>query len=72
LARRARADGGITRWLHVEGRPAFVAKNRYGMPERIMIPERFDFATTIGKFFPQPQAGVTTAAAPETMETENA
>ena len=26
---RARADGGSTRWLHTEGRPAFVAKNRY-------------------------------------------
>jgi len=69
---RARADGGNTRWLHIEGRPAFVAKNRYGMPERIMIPERFDFATTLGKFFPQPQAGATTAPAPEMMETENA
>ena len=40
---RARADGGSTRWLHIEGRPAFIAKNRYGMPERIAIPQRFDF-----------------------------
>ena len=39
---RARADGGSTRWLHVEGRPAFVAKNRYAMPERI----RFRSAST--------------------------
>ena len=60
---RARADGGSTRWLHSEGRPAFIAKNRFGMPERILIPQRFDFATTLGKFFPQPQVGETIAAA---------
>jgi hypothetical protein len=65
---RARADGGSTRWLHVEGRPAFVAKNRYAMPERIAIPQHFDFMSTLGKFFPQPQAGVTTAAVLEKME----
>jgi AAA domain len=65
---RARADGGSTRWLHTEGRPAFVAKNRYGMPERITIPQHFDYQATLGKFFPQPQAGATTAAVPETTE----
>src|SRR5262245_44102474 len=67
---RARADGGSTRWLHCEGRPAFVAKNRYGMPERVQIPQAFEFMSTLGKFFPQPQAGVT-AGAPETMETDH-
>jgi len=68
---RARADGGSTRWLHCEGRPAFVAKNRYGMPERIRIPQQFDFMSTLGKFFPRPQAGVILAATPETMETDH-
>jgi GTPase SAR1 family protein len=68
---RSRADGGSTRWLHCEGRPAFVAKNRYGMPERIRIPQQFDFMSTLGKFFPQPQAGVTTAVASETKETDH-
>jgi DNA polymerase III delta prime subunit len=68
---RARADGGSTRWLHCEGRPAFVAKNRYGMPERIQIPQRFDFMSTLGKFFPQPQAGAIPAATPKQMETIN-
>jgi hypothetical protein len=73
---RARADGGSTRWLHVEGRPAFVAKNRFGMPERIRIPQPFDFKE-LGKFFPRPQAGATTIAAsepdpePESMENVN-
>src|SRR5262249_50936135 len=73
--KRSRADGGNTRWLHVEGRPAFVAKNRYGMPERIVIPERFDYASVLGKFFPQPQAGLTTVAATKqtkhSMESEH-
>jgi hypothetical protein len=66
---RARADGGSTRWLHTEGRPAFVAKNRYAMPERIAIPQRFDFQNTLGKFFPQPQADTTSTAAPQPKET---
>ena len=65
---RARADGGSTRWLHVEGRPAFVAKNRYVMPERITHPTALRLQKQLGKFFPQPQAGATTAAAPETTE----
>jgi hypothetical protein len=67
---RARADGGSMRWLHTEGRPAFVAKNRYAMPERIAIPQHFDFQNTLGRFFPQPQAGAIPAAASatETME----
>jgi hypothetical protein len=68
---RARADGGNTRWLHIEGRPAFTAKNRYGMPERILIPPKFEYATTLGKFFPQPQAGVTTAVAPNQIDGAN-
>jgi len=69
---RARADGGNTRWLHVEPRPAFTAKNRFGMPERIQIPLGFDYPKTLGKFFPtpQPQAGsVSTAASENAIET---
>ena len=30
--KRARAEGGTTRLIYAEGRPAFVAKNRYGIP----------------------------------------
>jgi hypothetical protein len=66
--RHARADGGSTRWVHLEGRPAFIAKNRYGMPERITIAKHFDYQAILGKFFPQPQAGATSAAASKTME----
>src|SRR5262249_55477394 len=64
---RARADGGSTRWLHCEGRPAFCAKNRFGMPARIEIPQHFDFNSTLGKYFPQPRAGMASAAAPNTQ-----
>jgi hypothetical protein len=66
---RARADGGNTRWLHAEPRPAFTAKNRFGMPERIQIPLGFDYQKTLGKFFPtpQPQVGTSPIAAPESQ-----
>jgi hypothetical protein len=47
-----RADGGSTRWLHCEGRPSFVAKNRYGLPPKIMIPQNFDYGATLAPFFP--------------------
>jgi len=33
------AEGGGTRWLFTDGRPAFVAKNRFHMPEAIMLPK---------------------------------
>jgi AAA domain len=35
---RTRATAGNGRFLFVEGRPAFAAKNRYGMAEKIPIP----------------------------------
>jgi hypothetical protein len=50
--KRTRADGGLTRWLHCEGRPSFTAKNRYGMPPKIMIPKDFDYDAALAPFFP--------------------
>jgi hypothetical protein len=32
---RARADGGGTVWIHARGKPAFVAKNRFGIPDKV-------------------------------------
>jgi hypothetical protein len=49
---RVRADGGSTRWLHVEGRPSFVAKNRYQMPPKILIPKPFDYGVALAPYFP--------------------
>jgi GTPase SAR1 family protein len=33
---RSRADGGAQVWMHSRGRPAFVAKNRYGIPDKLL------------------------------------
>jgi AAA domain len=35
---RTRAASGDGRYLFVEGRPAFAAKNRFGMPAKVQIP----------------------------------
>lgn len=59
--KRSRADGGSTRWLHLEGRPSFTAKNRYGMPAKIMIPQNLDYGAALAPFFPQPRGGASTA-----------
>lgn len=49
---RNRADGGATRWLHTEGRPAFVAKNRYGLPAKIRVGLDFDVMKELAPMFP--------------------
>jgi AAA domain len=66
---RHRADGGSTRWLHVEGRPSFVAKNRYGLPPKIMIPRDFNFDTALAPYFP-PAARRTTGSGNEQTKPE--
>jgi AAA domain len=40
---RSRATSSNQRFLFVEGCPAFVAKNRYGMPPKIPVPIDFQF-----------------------------
>lgn len=34
------ADGGGTRWVFCDARPAFIAKNRFGMPDSIMLDKK--------------------------------
>ena len=46
-----RADGGGNRWLYTTPRPAFVAKNRYGIPDKIMF-ERGHGYTALADYFP--------------------
>jgi hypothetical protein len=41
---RTRAATDTRRFLFTEGRPAFAAKNRFGMPEKIPISVDFDFS----------------------------
>jgi GTPase SAR1 family protein len=50
--KRTRAEGGSTRWLHCEARPSFVAKNRYGLPPKIMVPQDFDYGAVLAPYFP--------------------
>lgn len=42
---RTRATSAPGRFLFLEGRPAFAAKNRFGTPEKIAVPIDFDFST---------------------------
>ena len=43
-AGRSRADGGGNRWIYAAPRPAFVAKNRFGMPDKFLAPRGATFA----------------------------
>ena len=52
--KRGRADGGSQRWLHWEGRPAFTAKNRYGLPARMPVSADFSYGALASYFPPLP------------------
>jgi len=54
--KRVRADGGALRHLHFEGRPAFTAKNRYGLPAKMPVPIDFDFASKLAPLLPSAAA----------------
>jgi broad specificity phosphatase PhoE len=41
---RTRATAAPGRFLFLEGKPAFSAKNRFGMPEKVPIPLNFNFS----------------------------
>lgn len=43
------ADGGGTRWANTDARPAFIAKNRFGMPDAVMIDKAHPWAA-LGKY----------------------
>jgi hypothetical protein len=49
--KRTRADGGSQRWLHLEARPSFVAKNRYGLPAKLPVPKEFSYGA-LASYFP--------------------
>jgi hypothetical protein len=50
--KRTRADGGSARYIHWEGKPAFTAKNRYGLPAKMLVPMDFDFNKQLAPYFP--------------------
>lgn len=45
------AEGGGARWIYAEGRPAFTAKNRYGIPDKTLYPAGKGY-TALAPFFP--------------------
>lgn len=49
------ATGGGTRWIYCEGRPAWCAKNRFGMPDKLRYQKGAGFAA-LAEFFPVPAA----------------
>jgi Cdc6-like AAA superfamily ATPase len=48
---RHRADGGGNRWLYTAPRPSYVAKNRYGIPDRVMLDKGHGFEA-LQAYFP--------------------
>lgn len=52
---RARGDGGSTRWIYCQGKPAYTAGNRYDMPERLMFEQGKGYAV-LEPYFPQTAA----------------
>lgn len=52
---RVRADGGGNRWIYAAPRPAFVAKNRYDIPDKLMY-ERGKGYAALAPHFPSNNA----------------
>ncbi len=50
-AKEKKATGGGHRWLYTEGRPSFVAKNRYGLPDKIIYRPGEGYSA-LAPFFP--------------------
>lgn len=48
---RAIADGGAQVWMHTKARPAFTAKNRYGIPDKLLY-KRGEGYAELAKYFP--------------------
>ncbi len=53
--KRAHAEGGSARFIYCEGRPAFTAKNRFGMPAKITFRPGSGYAE-LAKYFPSQPA----------------
>jgi hypothetical protein len=49
--KRSHAAGGSTRWIYCDGRPAWVAKNRYSMPDKVLY-KKGEGYTALAPFFP--------------------
>lgn len=49
--KRMHAEGGTVRWIYTEQRPSINAKNRYGMPARVLFKKGAGY-TELAKYFP--------------------
>lgn len=58
---RVRADGGGNRFIHATPRPAYVAKNRYNIPDKIQYEKGKGFIA-LAEYFPKPKAPVASVA----------
>lgn len=56
--------GGGSRWIYAEGRPSFVAKNRYGLPDKLLYTRGSGYQA-IAPYFPCAPEGVATKQAAE-------
>ncbi len=54
--------GGGTRWIYAEGRPSFVAKNRYGLPDKFIFKPGEGYSA-LAPYLPAPVATETLKAA---------
>jgi len=54
---RVRAAGGGNRWIHSSPRPAYIAKNRYGLPDKVQY-EKGKGYDVLEPFFPKAAAPV--------------
>lgn len=59
--KQGHAEGGGTRFMFSDGRPAFMAKNRFNMPDQMPLPKGRAWAE-ISKYLPGNNAGAVTAA----------
>lgn len=50
--KRAVGAGGASIWIHTQGVPAYVAKNRYRMPDKVLFTEGQGFSS-LAPYFPE-------------------
>lgn len=59
---RAIGKGGGDPWIYARGKPAFIAKNRYGLPDKMPYRRGAGYAE-LAKYFPAPRASAQNEAA---------
>lgn len=66
--KRAHAEGSDQRWIYTVQRPSFNAKNRYGIPAKVMYRKGQGY-TALAPYFPNTAEYVAPAIQPEQTET---